>query len=153
MANNFSLSSLIPEGPTFTDDGKGGDGTVYEVLLPADFDSFQYARMAQLQEELPKHLQTVAALGESGPEAAQAAQLLDSVINDFFHLIVPDLSEERVKAVRLGHKMEFIRWWRQQLPKAADQAKAAQRLGELKGRAKTKTPRGKRSPDLSTSTT
>lgn len=153
MGNNFNLSSLIPEGLTFIDDGAGGDGTQYAVRLPAMFDSYEYAQMAKLQDELPGHLKKIASLGESGPEAAQAALVLDGVINDFMQLLIPDLPDERVKRIALGYKLEFIKWWKQQLPaqpKAADQAKAAQRLGEVRGRAKT--ARGKRSPDSSTST-
>ena len=152
MPNNFSLASLVPEGPTFTDDGKGGDGQTYDVSLPADFDSYQYARMAELQEELPDRLLQIAALKEKGPEAAKAALALDQTVNDFFQLLIPDLPEARVKAIKLGHKLEFIKWWRQQVqqPKAADQQQAAARVGEVTGRAKTR--RGKRSPDSSAST-
>lgn len=153
MGNNFSFSSLIPEGPTFTDDGAGGDGTQYSVRLPAMFDSYEYAQMAKLQDELPEHLARIASLGDSGPEAAQAALVLDGVINDFMKLLIPDLPDERVKRIALGYKLEFIKWWKQRLPaqpKAADQQKAAQRVGEAQRRAKT--PRGKRSPDSSAST-
>lgn len=151
---NFSLAAIIPQGLTFTDDGAGGDGAQYQVRLPSMFTSYEYARLAELQTSLPEQLAAVANAREQGPESGQVMTLVDQAINEILSLLVPDLPEQRIKAIPLGYKLEFMKWWKGQLPtqpKAADQIAAAARVGEVQGRA-PKTRRGKRSPDSSAST-
>ena len=135
---NFSLSSIVPiEQLTFTDDAPGGDGVAYTCRTPGDFDSYEYAKLAKLQGELPQIIAQIGTMEEQA-QISEAIVLLDGILVDLFALLVPDLPEERVKHIPTAAKIAFFRWWQQERPespKAAGPAKVAQRS----------TPRGKAS--------
>jgi len=134
---NFSLSSLVPiEELTFTDDAPGGDGAVYACRTPGEFDSFEYAKLAKLQSDIPQIIATIGTMQEQA-QIGEAIVLLDTTLVDLFTLIVPELPEMRVKRIPTAAKIKFFQWWQQerpQGPKAEDQQKVA------------KIQRGKRSP-------
>jgi len=137
---NFSLSSIVPiEQLAFTDDAPGGDGAVYTCRTPGDFDSYEYARLAKLQVELPQIIAQIGTMQEQA-QIGEAIVLLDGILVDLFALLVPDLPEERVKHIPTAAKIAVFRWWQQERPESPKATGAA------------KPPRGKPSRGSSAST-
>lgn len=136
---NFSLSSLVPiEELTFTDDAPGGDGRTHVCRTPGDFDSYEYAKLAKLQDDLPKIIAQIGTMQDQA-QIGEAIVLLDTMLINLFALLVPELAEARVKRIPTAAKIKFFQWWlqeRPQSPKAADQTRTAARVRTVqRGRA------------------
>lgn len=134
MSTNFSLSSIIPESLTFTDDAHDGDGKVYIVRRAAEFNSFDFVAHQRLQADLTdSQLQ----LGQKDSDAIETMKVLERVADEFVRLLIPTMPEDRLKTLALVWKMAFIGWWNEQQPKAAVGGNRASR------RTAAKTARGK----------
>lgn len=107
---------------TFTDDGYGGDGTVYDVLTVDLLSEVDLAAMIKLQRR--------AALAFSGDRSGEALQ----AFNELIALLIPTLPKERIAAIPLTFKTRFVDFWHSSQPQLDPKA-----MG-VRSKAATPTP-------------
>lgn len=130
----FSLAEFSPEPMTFTDDGFGGDGRVYDVKTVQHLGARDTVRMQQLYERMSN------ALTAAGTDNADAlATQLEQTADDLFQLLIPTLPAERHGAIPFQGKFRFLTWWRQEQappPKNKGEGQAAELPKPKKARRK-----------------
>lgn len=107
-SKGFSLAEFSPEPMTFTDDGFGGDGRVYDVKTLEHLGARDSVQMQRLYERMGN------ALTGKGANEEKLAVQLEQTADDLFLLLVPDLPKERHKAIPFQGKFRFLRWWREE---------------------------------------
>lgn len=133
----FDLTSIVQTPHIFRD----RDGRAYEVPTAAMFSTLEIAKVTRLQHALPEAMK---ALGEKDGDQAAAVTALDQVVNEYFQMLVPSLSPERIQSIAIAEKAAFIQWWqREETPKDAPPPNRT---------AGKRVSRGKRSPASSGST-
>lgn len=116
----FSLAEFSPEPMTFTDDGFGGDGRVYEVKTLEHLGARDTVQLQRLYERMTNALVGKGANGKAINEDHLATQL-EQTAEDLFKLLIPTLPAERHKAIPFQGKFRFLRWWRtEQTPPASE---------------------------------
>jgi hypothetical protein len=111
----FSLAEFSPEPMTFTDDGFGGDGRVYDAKTLQHLGARDTVRMQQLYERMSNALTA----GGDGDADVLATQL-EQTVDDLFALLIPTLPTERHQAIPFQGKFRFLNWWRsEQTPPAS----------------------------------
>lgn len=138
MAENFSLSSLVPNPLTFTDDAYGGDGTTYDVQTNAMLSAADFAKMDRINADLSEIAKTTG-------DAPEQLKLLEQRADELMELLVPKLPEERRQAIPFMFKFKLLEWWKSKQPQLTQ--------GGASPPAKAGRPvRGRRSPESVAST-
>lgn len=108
----FSLAEFSPEPMTFTDDGFGGDGRIYDVKTLEHLGARDTVQLQRLYERMSN-----AVVGKGGKQGAHEDQLavqLEQTADELFTLLIPTLPAERHKAIPFQGKFRFLRWWREE---------------------------------------
>jgi hypothetical protein len=141
MASSFALSAIVPdvEPLTFRDDRFGGDGTVYPVRRKEDFGAVDLASLQRIQSGYVlanKQMRT----GKTQEALENGARDLERHLHDLFSLLIPDMPAERIQAIPMQVKVQFLQWWQ------AENKEKATAEGEAKApQTQPRVPRGKRS--------
>ena len=137
----YSLADLIPEPHTFKDQ----DGTSYDVPTGEMFSTSELKQLAQLERDMPEALAT----WKSTPDLQEGVLHLDSLVNDFFGMLVREMPRERIEQIPINQKVGFIQWWQTQEGAKAPPAPPAAAWANRQNRRRLS--RGSSTPDTTPS--
>jgi hypothetical protein len=102
----LNLSELIPERDTLD----MGNGVNLEFISRAEMDVEDLAKMQKMRRstvDAQKRLEKA----ETEQAALAAAKKVNDVLGDLLQLIIPDLTDDQLAALRMGQRGQIITWW------------------------------------------
>lgn len=108
--NDFSLSSLIPDPLTYTDDRFEGDGKRYDMLRAEMLSAEDYAAIQRITREI-----TAISAGKDAGSPAKV-KIMEQRLEEFIALLIPGLPAQRVHALPLVVRIKVIEWWKSKHP-------------------------------------